>query len=127
MRNPHLQNKSQMPLIERDEKVQAFASHRSAESLAHRIRLGRSHRSSQHAHSHRFYLFVKLLGKDTVPVVNEELISMFTRQGFAELLQGPVRRRMRSHVVMEDPARAGSGANFIERGTGIVSVKWRGN
>jgi transposase len=46
--DPGLQNKLQVPLIERNQIIQTFAAHASAKALAYRIRLRCTHWCSQY-------------------------------------------------------------------------------
>src|SRR5688572_6668212 len=101
MRDPSLQDKFEMPLIERDQEVQAPATQASAEAFANGVGLRRAHWYSQHSHYGR-ELTVQFPGENAVPVMNQESIRMTTRERLPELLGGPFRRRVGGHVVMED-------------------------
>ena len=106
MRNPVVQNQSEMALVERNEEVQAFPTQRPAETFAEGIRLWRSDGRSQYSHAHVRDLLVQFLRENAVPVVNEESVRMPARKRLPELLRGPFRRRVGGHVVMEDSAGA---------------------
>jgi len=82
MRNPSFQHHLEVTLIERNQKVQAFAAQCAAEALAHRIRLWRPYGCSQHPHSHGCYLFVQSLRENTVPFGPEnEILSLRSMRG----------------------------------------------
>src|ERR1700737_3360128 len=61
---------------------------------------------AQYSQSERgLEFFVQLRREDRITVMNQELVQTVIRKGFPKLLQRPVCRRMRGHVVVEN-ARA---------------------
>ena len=74
LRNPLLQDPSQVVLVQRDHEVQAFSAECAAEALAYRVCLGRTHRRSQNSHSEFRHGLVRFRGEDAVPVVDHKTI-----------------------------------------------------
>ena len=81
-----------MAFVEWKQQVETFATEAAAQSLAYRVRLWSSHGRSQNPYAQIPETLVDLLSEDTVPIVDDEAISMIARQRFAELLQRPFRR-----------------------------------
>lgn len=48
---------------------------------------------------------MQLLGKDSIAVVNEKTIVVVRRNGFSQLLERPLSRRVLSHIDMNDAPR----------------------
>ena len=95
-----------MPFVERDQEIEAFPPDGPDESLAEGVRLGRVKGCLQDPHSHRPHRRIESRGVDAVPVVDHEPIGLLSGDGFAELLQGPVGRRMGGHVAVNDATRS---------------------
>src|SRR5678816_4759060 len=59
---------------------------------------------------------VQILGKDAVPVVDQESIGMLVRKRLAKLLQGPLRGWVGSHVLVENsPCSQFHNHEYIQR------------
>ena len=106
MQYPTVENVLEMPLSQRDEEIQTLPADRSNYTLANSISLGRPQRRTQYAYVHGGYGFIQFLGKDTVPVVDEEVERMITRKSFAQLLLGPLRAGVIGDVDVQDLASA---------------------
>jgi hypothetical protein len=50
-------------------------------------------------------LVIELSGEDRVPIMNEKPISVLARDGFSELLCGPLCRGVGSHIAVQNPPR----------------------
>jgi hypothetical protein len=85
-------------------KVQTFATKAPAQSLAHSVRLGRSHWRAQNPHTQVRETDIDFLREDAIPMVNEEPVGMIARKRFPELLQRPCCRQMGRYVLVENPA-----------------------
>jgi hypothetical protein len=104
--HPFAKNPSQVTFVERIQPVQTFPPYRADHSLTERIRLRRSHGRLQHAQAHRSDRAVDGRGVDRVAVVDQEAMRGLAGDHGAALLDGPVCRRMLSHIPMHDPSRA---------------------
>jgi len=102
MVSPLFDGHFQVALRERNEEVQAFSAQASTQALAHGVGFGRPYRCSQYSHTHSVHASVQVLGKDAIPVVDHESIGMLVRKRLAKLLQGPLRRWVGSHVLVEN-------------------------
>ncbi len=91
---PAPQDSPEMVFRERDEEVEAFSSIGADEALTKSIGLGRFRRSSEDSEAEILDGGAEAFRIDAVPVDNEKAVGMFTRDGFAELLQRPLRSRM---------------------------------
>src|SRR6516164_6965388 len=98
--NRHLQ----MAFAEGNQEVETFATKAAAQSLAHRVCLGGSHRCPQNSNSQVRETLVELMSEDAIAIVDDEAIGMITRQRFPELLQCPFRRGMGRGVEVENLA-----------------------
>src|SRR4030095_948093 len=92
----------QVALGEGNEEVQALSAQASTQTLAHSVGFGRPYRCSQYSHTHSFHVSVQVLGKDAIPVVDHESITMLVWKRLAKLLQGPLRGWLGSHVLVEN-------------------------
>ena len=106
MRNPVVQNQSEMALVEGNKGSPGIRGATSRRNVRGMNRLWRSDGRSQYSHAHVRDLLVQFLRENAVPVVNEESVRMPARKRLPELLRGPFRRRVGGHVVMEDSAGA---------------------
>src|SRR4029450_153538 len=102
MDSPLFDSHFQVALGERNEEVQALSAQASTQTLAHGVCFGRPYRCSQYSHTHSLHASVQVLGKDAIPVVDHESIGMLVRKRLAKLLQGPLRRWVGSHVLVEN-------------------------
>jgi len=92
-----------MPFTQRDEEIQTLSPGCAHEAFAYGICLECAERRSKNPDAHVRPCLVKFLREDTVPVVDHEALRMPARQGFTELLESPVGRRVGSDVVMKNP------------------------
>src|SRR5262249_36082098 len=76
MWHPLVQETPQVVLGKGDQKVQAFTPERPQEPLTQGIRLGTPHRCFQDPEPQVPHLLIKLLGEDTVSVMDEEAIAV---------------------------------------------------
>lgn len=104
MCDPLLEKSPQVPLIQRDQKVQAFAANRADQSLTERVRLRSLEGRLQYLQVHRLQSRIQLGGVDAVLIVEHKPIGLPTHHDFAELLQSPVGGGMSGDIEMSDPA-----------------------
>src|SRR6516165_5350877 len=90
VRGPLPKNHLQMVLVEWNQQVETFATKAPAQSLAHRVRLLRSHRRPQNSYTEVRQTLVDFRSEDAIAVMDDEAVGMVARQGFPELLQAPV-------------------------------------
>ena len=93
-----------MPLVQRNEEIKTFPSNRAHEPFAKRIRLRRPKRSPQDDDAQRLQGAIKFRRVDAVPVVKNEPVGLFTRDGLSKLLDRPSCGRMMGHVEVSNPA-----------------------
>src|SRR4029450_13185978 len=105
MRHSSSQNRAQMSLIHRNEKIQTFAADCPHKAFAKRVRLGRSDRSSENRQTHRREGPIDALCIHAVAIVDDVPMRLVSRNDHAELLRRPVGRRMRRDVPMDDSPR----------------------
>jgi hypothetical protein len=86
--------------------VQAFSSNRSNQPLAEGICMRCPDRRFDGGNPEVLDRLVELRRKGGMSIVNQETICMVTRNGFAKLLQGPLRRGMLGHIEVNDATRA---------------------
>src|SRR5215469_13074616 len=98
--NRHLQ----MAFVEANQEVETFTTQAAAQSLAHRVCLGGSHRCPLNSNTQVRETLVELMSEDAIAIVDDEAIGMVTRQRFPELLQCPFRRGMGRGVEVENLA-----------------------
>src|SRR5215831_14500417 len=104
MRGPLTNNPLEMTFVELNQVVKTFATKAPAQSLAHRVGLGGSHRRPQNSHPQVRQTLVDLFSEEAVAIVDQEAVGMISRQRFPELLQRPFRRGMGRDVVVDNPA-----------------------
>ena len=90
---------------QRDHQVQAFPPQRPDEPLAEGIGLGTLRWCFKDSQAQVTDMLVKLRGENAVPIMQEETVGVIRGDGFAQLLQCPLRRGMCCHIGMEDAAR----------------------
>src|SRR5438132_4212865 len=105
MQHPCLYDALQVVLGKRDYKIETFPPQRADEPLAERIGLRSPHRRLEHLQPQVAYALVKLLREDAIAVMYQKSVGMVSGNGFAQLLQGPRRCRMRRDIGMQDAAR----------------------
>ena len=94
-----------MPFIQWDQVVQGLSPDRTVHSLANRIGLWAPIRCLQYAHTQADYRLIQLLGEDSISVVNEKTIAVVRWNGFSQLLERPLSRRVLSDIDMNDAPR----------------------
>src|SRR5215831_5516377 len=104
MRGPLTNNPLEMTFVEGNQEVETFATKASAQSLAHRVGLGGSHRRPQNSYTQVRQTLVDFLCEDAIAIMDDEAIGMISRQRFPELLERPFRRGMGRDVVVENLA-----------------------
>src|SRR5215471_2205664 len=95
-----------MPLTERDQIVEAFATNRANESLAERIGLWALRRSLQYPNTKASQREIHVRSEDGVPIMDQASIRMIERKKLTKLLRGPFGGWMLGHIEMQDSARA---------------------
>jgi len=95
-----------MRLGDRNHPVQAFASNRSDETFADRVRLRARDRRSQHLEAQGANRTVQVPRVDRVTIVNQVLVVAALPEHLSQLLQRPLRARVRGHVQVRQAARA---------------------
>jgi hypothetical protein len=98
--------RTKMPLVHRDDEIQALAPDGPDHTLAESVRGGCSDWCFERADPAVFQGLIGRSGKDGITIVDHESIRMVVRQKFAELLNRPFRCRMAGHIDMENPAGA---------------------
>src|SRR6516162_236056 len=88
MRGPLTNNPWEMTFVERNQEIQTFATKAPAQSLAHGVRLGGSHRRPQNSYSQIGETLVDFLCEDAIPIVDQEAVEMIARQRFPETAAG---------------------------------------
>jgi hypothetical protein len=106
MAYPFGQDLPQMSLVERNEVVERFATRRSDQSLAERVRLRDVGWSFQHAKIHGAQGVVNSGREDGVAVVHHESVRFIADQEASELLRRPLGCRVFCDVPMQNPACA---------------------
>src|SRR5215471_10027554 len=94
----------QMTFVEGNQEIQTFATKAPAQSLAHGVRLGGSHRRPQNSYPQVGESLVDFLCEDAIAIMDEEAVGMTARQRFPELLERPFRRGMGRYVLVDNPA-----------------------
>jgi len=102
--NEFLKGPPQVPFIEREEIVQAFASDGPHHSFAVGIGFGCLGGGSQHSHSEIVQRAVERRRKDRIAIVDDEPVRMQVRENLAELLGGPFRGGMSGDIAVQNPA-----------------------
>ena len=92
-----------MSLIERDQPIQALATHRPDHPLTERVGFRRPHRRLQDAQTHRFHGAIHRRRIDRIAVVDQDAMRGLACDSDAELLDRPVRPRVRRDIPMDDP------------------------
>src|SRR5260370_30194312 len=100
MDSPLFDGHFQVALGDWNEEVQALSAQASTHTLAHGVGFGRPYRCSQYSHTHSLHASVQVLGKGAIP--DHESIRMIVRKRLSKLLQGPLRRWVGSHVLVEN-------------------------
>ena len=91
-----------MAFVEWNQEVETLATKAPAQSLAHRVRLGRSHGRPQNSYTQVRQTLVDFLSEDAIAIMDDEAVGMVARQRFPELLQCPFRRGMGRGVAVEN-------------------------
>ena len=103
MGHPFLHDAVEMPLVQRDHKVQTLSPQSPDDPFADRIGYGRPYWRFDHVQPHVTYGLVNVFGEDGMPVMDENAVYVVSRNGFAELLQGPLRRGMGCDIDVKEP------------------------
>src|SRR5215831_12900581 len=103
MGHPFLHDAVEMPLVQRDHKVQTLSPQSPDDPFADRIGHGRPYWRFDHVQPHVTYGLVNVFGEDDIPVMDENAVRVVSRNGFAELLPGPLRRGMGCDIDVEEP------------------------
>lgn len=106
MTNPFSKNSAKMPLVHRNDEIQAFSSQGSNQAFTKRVRFRRLRRGSQHPQPEPMRQCIIETGrKDRVAIMDQRAMRGFNRHRLANLLQRPLHCRMRGHVALQDPSR----------------------
>src|ERR1017187_4275709 len=93
-----------MCLRQRNHQVEAFSSYCPDHAFADRVCFRTRHWRSQHIDTQRPDRLIEMLGKDLVSVMDKVLMRAFLTDDCPQLLQRPVRARVRRHVYMRQSA-----------------------
>ena len=104
--NEFTEDALQMPLVQRNQIVQALAPNTANHPLAISIRHRASDRRHQHSQAKALHCRINFDGEDAVTVVNEKSMAGFSIQELTELLSGPIGSRMIRHIAVKNPPRA---------------------
>src|SRR5262245_26464699 len=74
IRHPLGEHVSQMPLAQRNHKVETLAANRANQAFAERVRLGRPHGRLDNGEAHRLQRAIDTLGVDAVVVVDDKSV-----------------------------------------------------
>lgn len=106
MRYPFFQDRSQVRLRDRNQPVKTLTPNCPDHSLADRIGHRAARRGLQHREPKSGDGLVQALREDAIAVVEWVSDFVFLSDCFTQLLQGPGGTRVRSHVYVQQPARA---------------------
>ena len=104
MQYPCVQQAPQVALSEWYQQIQALPPERADEPLAERIGLRTLGRRFEDPEPKVPYALVELLGENAVAIMQQKTVTMVSRDGFTQLLQRPVRRRVCRHIAMHNTA-----------------------
>lgn len=96
---------AKVPLIDRDEMIEALSPNRTNDSFAVGVRGGASERCSKCSHAHESGGPIQISVEHRTAVVDQELVLLLPREGVAELLNGPLGARMIRHIAVQDSPR----------------------
>jgi len=94
----------EVPLVDRDEIIEALPADRTDHSFAEGIGCRGSRRSFQDANAEAFQFVVNARRKDPVAVANQKSVRMVDGEKLAELPDGPIGGRVGGDVGVENPA-----------------------
>ena len=103
--NVFFKSQAQVPLIDRDEIVQALAPDGPHESFAEGIRRWRLNRYSQYSHSEVVQRQIERRRKDGIAIMKDEPVGMHVSENFSELLRGPFCGGMSRDITVQSPPR----------------------
>lgn len=106
MSDPLAKDLSQMPLMERNEMVETFATRCSDQSLAKCVRLRDAGRGFQHPQVHRFQRVVDGGCEHGIAIVHHEPVRFVAGQHVSKLQRRPLGRRMLRDIPMQNPTGA---------------------
>jgi hypothetical protein len=102
--NPFPQHSTKVPLVERDQKIQALAAHGPNQPFAKRIGLWRLRRSAQHSYSDALHQFlIDFRRENRIAIMDHKAMRILAGQCLAKLLQRPLGRRMSSDIAVQNP------------------------
>ena len=93
-----------MSLCQRNHQVQAFLPECSQYTFAEGIGLRPLGWCFEHPQAQMAYLLIELLREDAIAVMEQEAIAVVRWDRFAQLLQRPLRCRMRCHIDVQQSA-----------------------
>src|SRR6516165_1098425 len=96
--DPLLEKAPQVPLVERDQKIKAFAANRADQSLTERVRLGSLEGCLQYLQIHRLQTGLKRRSVPTYPLGKLEHVGRRIQHNFSRLRPGPGGCRVGSDV-----------------------------
>src|SRR5215470_2229707 len=105
MGHPEVQEIPEMVLGQGNDKVQTLPSQRAQEPFAQRVRLRCLRRRFQYSQPQVVDTLVKLLGENTIPVMQQKAVRVVSRNRFTQLLERPVGGGVRCDIAMQDLAR----------------------
>jgi hypothetical protein len=94
MAGPLTKGSAQVRYVKWDEIVQAFTTYASNQPFAMSIGGGHTNRRSQYVDAPALDRFIQTGRERLVSIVQQKLVILIAREGFPQLLQSPLRRRM---------------------------------
>ncbi len=79
VRDPLFEKAPLVPLVERDQKIQAFTANRADQSLTERVRLRSLKRRLQYLQVHRLQSRIEIARVDAVPIMEHKPVGLVTR------------------------------------------------
>jgi hypothetical protein len=95
-----------VPLVDRNQIIQAFAPDRPDEPFAIRVRLGSEDRRSDRSHAKVLQGSIERRREDRIAIVNDEPVWMRIGENLPALLRGPFGGGMMGHIEVQNPPRA---------------------
>ncbi|ETX05469.1 MAG: hypothetical protein ETSY2_22735 [Candidatus Entotheonella gemina] len=102
--NPFLQDTIEMAFVHRNYEVRTFSAYRANDPFTQGIGHGHPHWRFEHMQPYMAYPLVHGLGENRIPVMDENTVCVITRDGFSELLHGPLGRGMCRDIDMKESA-----------------------
>ena len=89
VRDPLFEKTPEVPLIQRDQEIQAFTAHCTYHSLTERVRLGSLKWRLQNPQVHGLQCRIELRGVDAVPVVEHKPVGVWAPSSSGKIRNTP--------------------------------------